>query len=95
MMLTPDSPWRISLIEFIQPLLVFERVHTLPEPVILVGHEEPILDQSREWLPNEFFTGANIIEYFPPHYEEASVNPNICGGQRTNLPYSPLSLGLY
>src|SRR4051812_43356358 len=59
----PDFPGRLALgHDRVQLLLILERVHRLPEAVVLVRHQLTLLDQPVERLVHELLALIHVIE---------------------------------
>src|SRR5216684_3397474 len=73
----PDFPRRrATRVQIVQVLLVLERVHRGPEPVVAVRDQPPLLDQPTEGLVHQLLPLPEILEDVALEDEVASVDPN-------------------
>src|SRR5690606_7035172 len=72
----PDPPGGAGLPQLLEALLVAQRVHALPEPLVPVGHELPVLGQLLERLALELgVVAGDVVEHARLQHEEGAVDP--------------------
>src|SRR5690606_5543702 len=72
----PDLPRCVVVLDqLLEPLLVLERVHALPEAVVAIRVQLALRDQTLERLVDELLALAKVVEDRLPENEEAAVNP--------------------
>src|ERR1700760_3767560 len=75
-LLLPDPPrWFAGRPEVVQLDHVLVGVHALPEALVPVGGELPVVRQALERLPLEDAVGGEVVERPGLHAEEAAVDP--------------------
>src|SRR5713101_777415 len=73
----PNFPGRrTARAQIVQVLLVLERVHRGPEPIVVVGDQLPLLDQPTERPVDQLFPVPEVAEDVALEDEVASVDPN-------------------
>lgn len=70
----PQFPGRFSTrIHLIQALFVLECIHTLPISIVPIADQLVLLDESLEWLNDEFFSRLDVAEDILLKNEVAAV----------------------
>src|SRR6185503_2438047 len=69
----------------VERLLLLERVHTRPEPVVAVRDQLLLADQALEGLIDELFAVLDVIENLTLEGKKAAIDPEICAAHVTNV----------
>ncbi len=80
------------LVQRLQPLLVLERVHRRPEPLVALSEDLPRRQQPLQRFLDEVLARAKLVEELPAEDEVAAVDPDVGPHHVAHGPNPPVRL---